>query len=66
MSDGLVAVVAGSDTTAGVMSNVFYLLLCNPEKYRRLETEVDKFYPPEEDSLSPKHHAEMAYLEAVL
>ncbi|KAJ3539059.1 hypothetical protein NM688_g6420 [Phlebia brevispora] len=66
VSDGVTAVIAGSDTTAGVLSNTFYLLLCHPDKYARLEAEVDQFYPPEEDSLNDIHHPEMVYMEAVL
>ena len=42
LREGVLAMIAGSDTTAGVMSNVFYFLISNPEAYKRLQAEVDK------------------------
>ena len=38
----------------------------NPDVYKRLEAEVDKYYPPGENSLDPKHLKNMHYLEAVM
>ena len=49
-----------------MLSSIFYCLLRNPEAYARLQAEVDKFYPPGEDSLDPKHLPDMHYLEAVM
>ncbi|EKM53670.1 uncharacterized protein PHACADRAFT_211341 [Phanerochaete carnosa HHB-10118-sp] len=66
LSDSVLAIVAGSDTTATVFINLLYCLLRNPEAYKRLQAEVDQFYPPEENSLDPKHHLKMPYLEAVI
>ena len=66
LSDGLLAIGAGADTTASVLSNTFWLLLRHPQYYKRLQAEVDKYYPPGEDSLSPIHHTKMPYLEAVM
>lgn len=65
-SEGALALVAGSDTTSSVLSNVFYCLLRDPESYKRLQEEVDKFYPPGENSLDPRHHNSMLFLEAVM
>ncbi|KAJ3557180.1 hypothetical protein NM688_g1609 [Phlebia brevispora] len=64
--EGILAIVAGSDTTSGALSNVFYFLMSNPDIYKRLQGEVDLYYPPGEDSLDPKYYPQMAYLEAVL
>ena len=58
--------IAGSDTTASALSNIFFLLAANPPVYKRLQDEVDRFYPHGEDALSTKHHANMPYLEAVM
>ena len=58
--------IAGSDTTATVLSCIMYCLLRNPAAYTRLQVEVDKFYPANEDSLDPKHLSEMYFLEAVM
>ncbi|OCH86875.1 high nitrogen upregulated cytochrome P450 monooxygenase 2 [Obba rivulosa] len=66
VSDGALAVIAGSDTTSSVLSNVFFYLLKEPAYYKRLQAEVDKFYPPGEDALSTKHHGDMPFLTAVL
>ena len=66
LSDGLLAIGAGADTTASVLSNTFWLLLQNPQYYKRLQEEVDKYYPPGEDSLNPVHHTQMPYLDAVM
>ncbi|EKM51676.1 uncharacterized protein PHACADRAFT_212308 [Phanerochaete carnosa HHB-10118-sp] len=66
ISDGLLALIAGADTTSTVLASTFYCILRNPEAYKRLQAEVDKFYPPGEDSLDPRHLPEMQYLEAIL
>ncbi|KAF7791503.1 hypothetical protein EIP86_002519 [Pleurotus ostreatoroseus] len=66
MSDGILVIGAGSDTTSSVLSNAFYFLMSNPDAYKRLQEEVDKFYPAGEDSLDPKYYPEMSYMEAVM
>ena len=58
--------IAGSDTTATTIVNVFYLLLQHMDKYRQLQAEVDKFYPAGEDALDSKHYVDMHYLDAVM
>ncbi|KAI0344473.1 cytochrome P450 [Trametopsis cervina] len=66
VSEGVIAVIAGSDTTSSALSNAFWSLLRHPECYKRLQAEVDHYYPPGEDALNPQHHAKMVYLDAVL
>lgn len=66
LSDGNFAIVAGADTTYTVLSNVFWSLLSNPHCYKRLQAEIDKYYPQGEDSLNIVHHNKMVYLEAVM
>lgn len=66
VSDGILAMIAGSDTTATTIANVFYLLLNHRDKYDLLQEEIDKYYPPGEDALNPKQYVEMPYLEAVM
>lgn len=34
--------------------------------YKKLQAEIDRFYPPGESALDPKHHKDMHYLEAVI
>ncbi|KIJ62772.1 hypothetical protein HYDPIDRAFT_41487 [Hydnomerulius pinastri MD-312] len=65
-SDGVLAIVAGSDTTATTLSSLFWALMENPATYRRLQAEVDHYYPPGEDALSTAHHSQMNYLNAVV
>lgn len=66
VSDGVTALVAGSDTTAGVTTMILYSLMRNPSAYKRLQAEVDSFYPRGENSLDPQHHKNMYYLDAVV
>lgn len=66
ISDGALAVVAGSDTTANILTHVFFFLLSNPAEYMRLQAEVDKFYPPGEDVLDTKSHQSMPVLNAAM
>ncbi|KAI5982762.1 cytochrome P450 [Pisolithus marmoratus] len=65
-SDGVLAIVAGSDTTATTLVCLFYSLMANKTAYRRLRDEVDKYYPPGEDASATTHHGEMKYLRAVI
>ncbi|KIK41727.1 hypothetical protein CY34DRAFT_24266 [Suillus luteus UH-Slu-Lm8-n1] len=65
-SDGVLAIVAGSDTTATTLSSLFLSLLRHPQAYYRLQAEVDRFFPPGEDVYSTVHHPHMSYLNAVI
>ncbi|RDX50601.1 high nitrogen upregulated cytochrome P450 monooxygenase 2 [Lentinus brumalis] len=64
--DGCLIVVAGADTTSSALTSLFYCLLTNPETYRRLQDEVDKFYPRGEDTFDVRYHREMRWLNAVI
>ncbi len=66
MDDGILAVVAGADTVSSAMTSIFHCLLTHPETYRRLQEEVDRFYPPGEDACDSRPHREMTYLQAVM
>ncbi|KAF9237655.1 cytochrome P450 [Melanogaster broomeanus] len=65
-SDGVLAIVAGSDTTATTLSSLFWGLLHTPTAYRRLQAEIDYYYPFGEDASSTVHHHQMSYLNAVM
>ncbi|KAI0964040.1 hypothetical protein AcW1_000956 [Taiwanofungus camphoratus] len=66
VAEGQLAVLAGSDTTASVLTSMFWCLLSHPAAYKRLQAEVDAYYPPGENALDTKHHADMPYLNAVI
>ncbi|KAH9940216.1 high nitrogen upregulated cytochrome P450 monooxygenase 2 [Epithele typhae] len=66
IDDGVLAIVAGADTTASATTSTFACLLAHPEVYVRLQQEVDRFYPPGADPADSRHHKEMPYLNAVI
>ena len=66
IDDGVLAIIAGADTTSSALTSLVYCLLTRADVYARLQAEVDKFYPAGEDALSTRHHREMVYLNAVM
>ena len=66
IDDGILAVVAGSDTTSSTLTNFFYCVLRNPKTYQSLKAEVDKYYPAGDNPYSTQHHSNMSYLQAVM
>ncbi|TCD70749.1 hypothetical protein EIP91_001778 [Steccherinum ochraceum] len=66
VSDAALAVVAGSDTTAAILSITFFFLLRNPDVYAKLKEEVDHYYPPGEDACDTQHYPKMQWLDAAL
>ena len=66
-SDSITAMVAGSDTTATALANLFWCLLAHPEAYKRLQREVDREYPRGIDPLmDTSRHGTMKYLSACM
>ncbi|KAJ6526246.1 cytochrome P450 [Mycena vulgaris] len=45
ITNAILAIVAGADTTATVLSNALFYLLSHPESYKRLQAEVDENFP---------------------
>ncbi|KAI8984902.1 high nitrogen upregulated cytochrome P450 monooxygenase 2 [Trametes punicea] len=66
VSNGTLAMIAGSDTTSIALTNLFYFVLSNPDVYTRLRAEIDQFFPPGENALDTKHHPNMPFLNAVI
>ncbi|KAJ3988632.1 cytochrome P450 [Lentinula detonsa] len=63
LSDSLLAIGAGADTTAASVSNIFYFLLTNPSAYNRLRDEIDAYA---DHALNYNTQAGMPYLNAVI
>ena len=66
VNHGILAVVAGTETTAIGMTCLFYGILTNPEIYATLEAEVDKFCHGSQPQTDTSQHSDMYYLEAVM
>jgi len=66
VSNGFIAIVAGSDTTATTISNCFYYLLSNREYYTRLREEVDKAILRDDGNLDSSILQGLPLLNAVM
>lgn len=62
-ADAILAITAGSDTTATVLSALFYFLLRNPMTYKRLQGEIDQLG---DQVMGFRQQANMPYLNAAL
>ncbi|KAH8108750.1 high nitrogen upregulated cytochrome P450 monooxygenase 2 [Phellopilus nigrolimitatus] len=67
ISNGGLAIVAGSDTTSSTLGGIFYYLLTHPDDYNRLQKEVDAVFPPGEgDPFDAAKLIGMPFLNAVI
>ena len=64
--DGMVAIIAGSDTVNGALSCALYYLVCNPAIYERLQEEVDAAFPSGEEPLDVMKLTCMEWLNAYM
>ncbi|KAH9001150.1 high nitrogen upregulated cytochrome P450 monooxygenase 2 [Lactarius akahatsu] len=64
--DGMLAIIAGSDTTSSVLTAVFYYLLRNPLAYERLQAEVDGAFPSGEEPLDVTTLSQMEWLNSCI
>ncbi|KAJ6531192.1 cytochrome P450 [Mycena capillaripes] len=65
-ADGVLAVIAASDTTAYVMSSLVWFLLSNPECYRRVQEELDSVFVDGDDPLDVSKHDQLNFLSACI
>ena len=66
MSDGLLAVIGGSDTTATTFTAIQYYFLLYPSKFDRLRNEIDAYFPHGEEPTDFARMANMPYLNACM
>jgi len=64
LSDGTLAIVAGTDTIKTTLTAIFYHLLLNPACYQHLQDEVDQAFPDPDDPMDFRKLDEMEYLDA--
>lgn len=65
-ADGIVAVVAASDTTASVFSSLVWFLLSHPECYRRVQLELDSVFVDGDDPVDVSKHPQLEFLSACM
>ncbi|KAK7038129.1 cytochrome P450 [Favolaschia claudopus] len=66
VADGVLSIVAGSDTTSTAISCFMWFILRNPEMYRRVQAEVDYVYGEGDSTLDSSKHSELCFLAACL
>ncbi|KAJ6588130.1 cytochrome P450 [Mycena capillaripes] len=62
----MTSIVAGSDTSATVLRNIFFLLLSHPESYKRLQLELDQAFPAGKEPTDAATLSILPYLNAVI
>ncbi|KAJ7681748.1 cytochrome P450 [Mycena rosella] len=65
-ADGIVAIIAASDTTASALSSLVWFLLSSPEYYRRVQLELDTVFVDGDDPLDVSKHAQLRFLSACI
>ncbi|KAJ7131859.1 cytochrome P450 [Mycena crocata] len=65
-ADGIVAIVAASDTIASALSSLIWFLLSNPEYYRRVQLELDTVFGDGDDPLDCSKHQQLMLLSACI
>jgi len=65
-SDGLLAVVAGSDTTATTLTALWYYLLRDLSVFNRLRNEIEAYFPSGQEPLDFTRMVNMPYLNACI
>ena len=66
IADGLLAIIAGSDTTSTVLTSVVYYLVKHPEAYKRLRDEIAETFLPGEEPTDAARLSRMPWLNACM
>ncbi|KAI9466330.1 high nitrogen upregulated cytochrome P450 monooxygenase 2 [Lactarius psammicola] len=64
--DGMLAIIAGSDTSSSVLTATLYYLIRNPLAYERLQAEVDGAFPGGEEPLNVTKLCQMEWLNGCI
>ena len=62
----MLAIVAGSDTTSGILTAFVYYLLLNPVAYKRLQEEIDSAFTGREEPLDAVKLSHMEWLNGCM
>ncbi|KAJ7311586.1 cytochrome P450 [Mycena albidolilacea] len=65
-ADGIIAVIAASDTTASTLSSLVWFLLSRPEYYRRVQQELESVIVDGDDPFDANKHQELHFLSACI
>ncbi|KAJ6502035.1 high nitrogen upregulated cytochrome P450 monooxygenase 2, partial [Mycena sanguinolenta] len=65
-ADGIVAIIAASDTAASALCSLVWFLLSNPEYYRRVQQELDSVIVDGDDPFDGNKHQELEFLSACI
>ncbi|KAK6988925.1 cytochrome P450 [Favolaschia claudopus] len=66
VADGIVAIVAASDTVASTLCSVIWFLLSHPHQYQRLQKELDTAIADGDDPFDAVKHQELHFLRACI
>ncbi|KAI0265036.1 high nitrogen upregulated cytochrome P450 monooxygenase 2 [Gloeopeniophorella convolvens] len=64
--NGLLAIIAGSDTTSSTLTTMIYYLMRYPEAYQHLQKEVDAAFPSGEEPLDVVKLSRMEWLNGCI
>ncbi|KAJ7055928.1 cytochrome P450, partial [Mycena amicta] len=64
--DGVLAIVAGSDTSSMALSSFVWCMMSNPDIYARARAEVDAVYPDAEAIFDSEKHGELEFVTACI
>ncbi|KAI0067778.1 cytochrome P450 [Artomyces pyxidatus] len=65
-ADGTLAIVAGSDTSATVLTALFYYLVRRPAAYKRLQEEIDFVFPRGVETTDAAKLSDMTWLNGCI
>ena len=49
-----------------MLAHTIYGILSNPDVYKRLQAEIDAYFPPGENAMDTSKHPDMPWLNAVM